>query len=265
MGWHRGVGVIVRLVLVVAGSLAVFLLRADDSDTPVILVLIAVVAILIPVLLGVRSQLATVTRLDAHLREEGRPGTAIVMAAIPTAFRIGAEKVFTIELQIDAGQGDPYRATIRQRVPAFWGPLDPGSPVGVRIDPHDPQRLAIDWDVPMPITPPEPEPPVADTSQDVDDLAQRGRRARAVIISLEPADEMIELGVVEVGSPDDDGALHVIDMEVQQAGLDPYEVRVAQRVPTRLVGRIGPRTRVTVGVDRDDESVVAIDWTSLAR
>lgn len=257
---------IVRVVLVVAGSLAVLLLRADDSDAPVILVLIVVVAILIPVLLGVRSQFATVTRMDAHLREEGRPGTAIVMAATPTAFRIGAEKVFAIELEVDAGQGDPYRATIRQRVPAFWGPLDPGSPVGVRIDPHDPQRLAIDWDVPMPITPPEPEPPAAAAAApEVDDLAWRGRRARAVIISLEPADEMIELGVVEVGSADDDGPLHVIDMEVQQAGLDPYEVRVAQRVPTRLVGRIGPRTRVEVGVDRDDESLVAIDWASLAR
>jgi len=71
------------------------------------------------------------------------------------------------------------------------------------------------------------------------------------------------LGLVEVGAPGDDDRLFIIGLEMKQAGLAPYEVRVAHRVPERLLGRVGPRTRVDVAVDRDDDHAVAIDWESV--
>ena len=80
---------------------------------------------------------------------------------------------------------------------------------------------------------------------------------------MEDAGDMSELGLVEVGVPGDDDRLFIIGLEVKQAGMSAYDVRVAHRIPERLLGRVGPRSRVDVAVDRDDDHVVAIDWTSV--
>ncbi len=75
---------------------------------------------------------------------------------------------------------------------------------------------------------------------------------------------MSELGLVEVGVAGDDDRLFIIGLEVKQAGLSPYDVRVAHPVPERLLGRVGPRSQVDVAVDRDDDHAVAIDWSSVS-
>ena len=103
----------------------------------------------------------------------------------------------------------------------------------------------------------------SDGVRDIEELLRTGRRATALIISMEDAGDMSELGLVEVGAAGDDDRLFVIGLEVKQSGMSPYEVRVAHRIPERLLGRVGPRTRVDVGVDRDDDNAVAIDWDTI--
>jgi hypothetical protein len=182
--------------------------------------------------------------------------------------RVNGVPVLELGLDVEVASHAPYSAVIRQRVPVFWGSLAPGATVGVVVDPVDRNHLAVDWDVPAP-GPPGALAPAAEPletparTRSVEHLLRVGRKARAIIISMADAGDMSELGLVEVGSAGDDDRLFIVDMEVQQAGMDPYEVRVAHRVPERLLGRVGPRTRVRVAIDREDDTAVAIDWDSV--
>jgi hypothetical protein len=219
------------------------------------------------------SRLGRVSGLDRHLRAVGVPGTATITSVRETGVLINNSPVLEFVLEVDSTAHAPFIATIRQRAPFHLaGTYRPGSSVSVRVDPSDRDRLAIDWEMPVtsqaaPAPASEPESPAGtrSTVRDAERLLRVGRPARAVVISMRDAGDMSELGLVQVGEPGDDDRLFIIDMEVQQAGLTPYEVRVAHRVPERLVGRIGPRTRLKVAVDREDEHAVAIDWDELAR
>jgi hypothetical protein len=221
----------------------------------------------------VGSRLGRLAGFDKRLRSTGVAGTATVTSIRSLGVRVNGDPVLELGLDVDVISHAGFSTTIRQRVPLFWGHLTPGARVGVVVDPADRQRLAIDWDAtvegppattPMAVT---VDAPLPDPSpfRDAEHLLRVGRSARAVIISMTDAGDMSELGLVEVGSERDDDRLFVVDMEVQQAGLDPYEVRVAHRVPEHLLGRVGPRTRVRVAVDRDDDHAVAIDWSSVGR
>jgi hypothetical protein len=124
--------------------------------------------------------------------------------------------------------------------------------------------LAIDWDAqPVLEHVPDEVKPTPGGVRDIEELLRTGRHATATITSVEDAGDMSELGLVEVDAPGQDDRLFIIGLEVKQAGMSPYEVRVGHRVPERLVGRIGPRTTVDVAVDRDDDHAVAIDWSSV--
>jgi hypothetical protein len=257
-------------LMVLGAVVAAAIGMAADGQTRLALLIIALtfgVIGLVFVLIG--GRLGRIAGVDKGLRASGVAGTATVTSVRGLGVRVNGASVLELGLDVDVTSHAPYSTVVRQRVPLFWGRVDPGSRVGVVVDPADPQHLAIDWDATV------EGPPAVDSSEavasspppssvrDAEDLLRVGRTARAVIISMTDAGDMSELGLVEVGSPGDGDALFVVDMEVQQAGLDPYEVRVAHRVPEHLVGRVGPRTKVRVAVDRDDDHAVAIDWSSV--
>lgn len=213
------------------------------------------------------ARLGMVTSLNKRLREAGVEGKAVITSLRETGVSVNNSPVIEFGLDVDAAVHAPYSTTIRQRAPRLLiGSFSPGSTVAVVVDPADRDRLAIDWEEgtrPSPDSSAEPLP--QDTIRDPADLLRTGRAASAVVISMEDAGDMSELGLVEVGSPAEDDRLFIIGLEVKQPGLDAYEVRVAHRVPERLLGRVGPRTRVEVAVDRDDDHAVAIDWESVSR
>lgn len=218
------------------------------------------------------SRLGKVSGLNKHLRAVGVVGTATIASIRETGVLVNNSPVLELGLDVDTSAHAPYQLTIRQRVPMHaLGAVAPGTEVTVVVDPADRERLAIDFT--GSIATPAPTPPMEDAAReiarpavrDVERLLRVGRAATAVVISMRDAGDMSELGLVQVGEPGDDDRLFVIDMEVDQAGLDPYEVRVAHRVPERLVGRVGPRTRLKVAVDRGDDHAVAIDWSDLTR
>lgn len=215
----------------------------------------------------VGSRLGRVSGMDAGLRSSGVAGTATVTSVAGTGVRINGEPVVQVGLEVDVVSHAPYSVTVRQRLPLFWGPLAPGSVVGVVVDPTNRDHLAIDWDAPASGSPagaPVSEIVVPGPSVvDAEELIRSGRHAKAMIISMADAGDMSELGLIEVGMPGEDDRMFIVDMEVQEAGLDPYEVRLMHRVPQRLLGKVGPRTRVRVAIDRADDHVVAIDWSSV--
>lgn len=258
------VGRLMLLAALVAAGIGATLTGEGRLALLVVATAIGVTGVVLAI---VGSQIGHLSGLDRGLRATGVAGTATVTALRPTSVRINGEPVLEIGLDVDVPSHVRYPATIKQRVPLFWGPLTSGAVVGVVVDPADRDHLAIDWDaaVPGPSVHRAPEP--ASTSPpgpaDLEHILRVGRSARAAIISISDAGDMSELGLVEVGEAGDGERLMIVDMEVQQAGYDPYEVRVAHPVPERLVGRVGPRTTVRVAIDRDDDASVAIDWSSV--
>ena len=210
-------------------------------------------------------RLGRVSSFDRNLVATGVRGRATVTSIRDTGVVVNGSPVVELELDVDVPSHAPYPITIRQRVPRVMTvALGPGRAVGVVVDPSDPSHMAIDWEAQQPIEQQaETETPPAGGVRDIDELLRTGRHATAIITSMEDAGDMSELGLVEVDAPGQDDRLFIIGLEVKQAGMSPYEVRVGHRVPERLLGRVGPRTTVAVAVDRDDDHAVAIDWSSV--
>jgi hypothetical protein len=214
------------------------------------------------------SRLGRVSGLDRRLKAVGVRGSATITSVGETGVTVNGSPVIEFGLDVDSSAHTPYSATIRQRAPRLLlGAFLPGSTVTILVDPADRAHLAIDWQAGAEVVAPSvPQPtptPTAGGVREIEELLSSGRRATALIISMEDAGDMSELGLVEVGTAGDDDRLFIIGLEVKQSGMSPYEVRVAHRVPERLLGRVGPRTRIDVGVDRDDDHAVAIDWNTI--
>ncbi|MEE8498221.1 MAG: hypothetical protein V3S62_06785 [Acidimicrobiia bacterium] len=250
-----------------AGAAAAFLFSGD----PRMALLIGSLSIGIPglVFVGIGARLGQVSGLDKDLRATGVAGTATITSLGETGVTVNGSPIIEFGLEVDTTAHAPYPTTIRQRTPRLLlGTFLPGGTVAVRVDPTNREHLAIDWEA---VTEVGSRPTASTTTtppttgvRDAEELLREGRHATALITSMEDAGDMSELGLVEVGAPGDDDRLFIIGLEVKQAGMSPYDVRVAHRVPERLLGRVGPRSRVDVAVDRDDDHAVAIDWKSIS-
>jgi hypothetical protein len=219
------------------------------------------------VFVGIGARLGQVSGLDKGLRASGVAGTATITSLGETGVTVNGSPIIEFGLDVDTTAHAPYATTIRQRTPRLaLGAFRPGATVAIRVDPTNREHLAIDWEVAAEVEsrPTATIPPTTDV-RDAEELLREGHHATALITSMEDAGDMSELGLVEVGAPGDDDRLFIIGLEVKQAGMSPYDVRVAHRVPERLLGRVGPRSRVDVAVDRDDDHAVAIDWKSISR
>jgi len=220
------------------------------------------------VFVGIGVRLGRVSGLDRALRATGVPGTATITSVRETGVTVNGSPLIEFGLEVDTTAHAPFSTTIRQRAPRIlFGAFQPGATVAVRVDSVDREHVAIDWEAGSDVaTHPEASAitaPLKGGLRDAEDLLRTGRPATALITSMEDAGDMSQLGLVEVGAAGDDDRLFIIGLEMKQAGMAPYEVRVAHRVPERLLGRVGPRTRVEVAVDRDDDHAVAIDWESV--
>lgn len=250
-----------------AGAAAAFLFSGD----PRIALLIGSLSIGIPglVFVGIGTRLGQVSGLDKDLRATGVAGTATITSLGETGVTVSGSPIIEFGLEVDTTAHAPYPTTIRQRTPRLLlGTFLPGGTVAVRVDPTNREHLAIDWEAvtevgSRPTASTTMTPPTTGV-RDAEELLREGRHATALITSMEDAGDMSELGLVEVGAPGDDDRLFIIGLEVKQAGMSPYDVRVAHSVPERLLGRVGPRSRVDVAVDRDDDHAVAIDWKSIS-
>ncbi len=272
MSFLNAFGLLGRLF--VAGALvSVAVAFSTSGDARVALLTVALsFGITGVVFAWIGARLGVVSALNKRLRETGVAGTAVITSVRETGVSVNNSPVIEFGLEVDTTAHAPYATTIRQRAPRLLiGTFPPGTAVAVMVDPANRDRLAIDWEAEArpeqssATEMPGPEVWQASAVRDAAALLRTGRAALAVVTSMEDAGDMSELGLIEIGSPGEDDRLFIIGLEVKQPGLDAYEVRVAHRVPERLLGRVGPRTRVAVAVDRDDDHAVAIDWGSVKR
>jgi len=76
----------------------------------------------------------------------GTPGRAVVKSAQQTGAFVNMNPQVILDLEVTVEGKDPYAVQLSTSVPQISIPMvQPGSNVGVRVDPNDPQSLVIDW------------------------------------------------------------------------------------------------------------------------
>jgi len=115
--------------------------------------------------------------VDAELIASGKAGTALVKSAKATKIAFGNEAfsdaVLAFELEVRLPSRNPYVVALQQRVPHIYqgAVAIPGCTVSVRVDPADPQRVAIDFSQPpVPAAGGQPAP-AKDPLSDIERLA----------------------------------------------------------------------------------------------
>lgn len=88
-------------------------------------------------------------RVKSKLRQTGVPGRAKVMSVAETGTRVNDQPQLQFQLMVNAHPHAPYTAIHREVVSAVnLARVTPGTDLAVRVDPHDPAMLMIDWSQP---------------------------------------------------------------------------------------------------------------------
>lgn len=112
---------------------------------PVAAVFVVTMAVAIGAVIRNVSKFRSVTAADSLLTS-GTPGSARVLSADWTGAVINLEYVCRIRLSVEIPGREPYDVTIEQRVdPLRLASLQPGTTVGVRVDPADSLNVQIDF------------------------------------------------------------------------------------------------------------------------
>ncbi len=83
---------------------------------------------------------------EQTLLESGTPGRATITSFTDTGVLVNFNPQVVLDLSIAVGGEPPYALQVTTTVPeAHRGRLRAGVDVAVRVDPSEPQRLAIDW------------------------------------------------------------------------------------------------------------------------
>lgn len=195
--------------------------------------------------------------VDSDLLQTGRLGRGVVLGLelTGTAVTMGVNeyRVCQLAVQVFLDGEQPYVAQTRQRVLEYQIPQlsQGGAFVAVRVDPADPQNIAIDF---------QTEPPVVTVGKPADGGAERilatGTPAELVLVSNAP------LGVKNYQGHE----LHLFTMTVTVPGQPPYQVQVGNPVPANALPLLYPGSKVPGKVMPGEPNSVAIDWdTALAK
>ncbi len=102
----------------------------------------SVVPAFIIILLAIRASAAT---KGTKLRATGMAAQATVLEVQPTSTEIGNELVVVLTLEVDPPAGSPYEVQIKAAVhPVNIPRIQPNQKVPVKIDPDDPEHVALD-------------------------------------------------------------------------------------------------------------------------
>ena len=152
-----------------------------------------------------------------------------------------------VAVQVFLDGEQPYVAQTRQRILEYQIPQlsQGGAVVAVRVDPADPQRIAIDF---------QSEAPVVTVARAPDGGAERvletGLPAELVIVANTP------LGVRNYLGHD----VHLFTLTVSVPGQAPYQVQLGNPVPAAALPLLYPGSKVPGKVVAGEPNSVAIDW-----
>jgi hypothetical protein len=80
------------------------------------------------------------------LLNSGTPGKATIKNFQDTGTLVNFNPQIVLDLEVNVPGQQPYEAQLTTAVPqVYLGRLQPGGTIGVRVDPTDGSKLAIDW------------------------------------------------------------------------------------------------------------------------
>lgn len=190
---------------------------------------------------------------DADSIENGVLGRAVVIGLDVSGTSIttgGVEtRVCTFVLEVALDDTPRYQAQARQRI-AVWdiGRIQPGGTmVAVRVDPNDPQRVAIDWQT--------PPPQVRASGND----ANSGSAAQ--ILAMGEACQVVIVQYQDMGMTGPTGdPIYAFVLTVVPNGANPYQIQVGNPVPARALVKLFPGSQVPAKRIPSDPNSVVIDW-----
>lgn len=171
-----------------------------------------------------------------------------------TTMQVGnglVERKCTFTLQVYVEGQAPYAATCVQRVAEVYLPqLVPGQAVlAVRVDPTDPQKVAIDFDSPVPTVTVAPSAGHEAASW----ILANGHEEKAVLVANQP------MGLnSSSGDP-----VHALSLRIDK-GDASYQVQVGNGVPNSALPLLFPGSKLWVMVG-DTPNDVVVNWAKGAR
>ena len=154
---------------------------------------------------------------------------------------------FVVNVLTDGKQ--PYQVNITQRVPEVNIPQlqQPGVVVAVRVDPADPQHVAIDFGS----QPPEVRLPESTGPGSAADILANGKPIVVVLV----ADQV--MGVKNAkGDP-----VHALTLTVAEGVDTPYQIQVGNAVPASALPLIFPGAKLHAKLGATPNEVV-VDWAA---
>lgn len=181
----------------------------------------------------------------------------------------GASKVCEIVIEVVGLEGeDPYQATAIHPIPLIHIPrlAQEGAAVAVRVDPADPQNIALDLGTPAP---PAPVFVVSDdgtrqkvtTSASVFTAAQilrDGAPCTIEVLALVPLNQLTQDGLLATG----------LILQVHRDGVPPYQAQIGTHIPDAATALVVPGAtlpgRWVPGVGQPtDVNLVTPDWPAI--
>lgn len=195
---------------------------------------------------------SAVGSVDDTLLSTGTLGRADVLGVDMSGMTVQimnglVERKCTFTLQVYLDGKPPYQATVVQRVPEIYLPqMQPGQAVvAVRVDPADQNRVAIDFDSPVPT---------------VTLAAQEGRNSAAWILEHGKPVTVVLVGNQPIGAKSAKGDdVHALTLTIATGVDTPYQVQVGNGVPASALPLLYPGSKLHARIG-DGPNDVVVDW-----
>ncbi len=186
---------------------------------------------------------------DSELLANGTLGRGLIISATPsggTLQVIGGlvERTCTFQVRVLLDGQLPYQAAAQQRVPELYlsTQFQPGAAVAVRVDPAQPQRIALD------INTPAPSVRLARNSGpgSAEDILEHGTDATVVLV------ESMDAGYQDYRGYE----MYAFQLTVATGAPQPYQVQAGNAVPPESLPLLYPGSKLHAKIGSDPNQVV---------
>ena len=194
--------------------------------------------------------------VSPELMKTGTLARGEIVSVQPTGMTVShgnealGKQVCNVALNVYLDNTPPYQATVHQGVPilALQALMTPGTVVAVRVNPANPQEVAIDFDTDPPTVTMAAGGPNRGSAAE---LLATGTPARAVIIQSQP------LGM---RSPTSGFDMYAFVVTILCDGHAPYQTQMGNPVPPGGIPLMYPGSNLPAKVRPEEQGQVIIDW-----
>lgn len=191
---------------------------------------------------------------DAEVMQNGVLGRAEVLGidASGMTLQIGnglVERKCTLTLNVMLDGQQPYQVQVSQRIQEVYIPQlsSGGAVVAVRVDPNDHNKVAIDFESPVP----EVTLPASEGTNSAAYILANGKPITVVLVANAP------VGVKNAkGDP-----VHALTLTVATGVPEPYQIQVGNAVPNSALPLLYPGSKLHAKLGEGPNDVV-VDWAA---